>query len=285
MPHLRAGDLEVHVAEMILVTENVGEHREALALEDQAHGDTRHRTAQGHTRIHQRERAAADGRHRGGAVRFRDLGDEAQRVGEFMRRRQDRTQGAPCQLAVADFAAPRRTDAARLTHGEGREVVVQQEAFLAGALQLVDELLVLAGSERRHDERLGLATEVNSAEPWVRGSTPTSETIGRTVFTSRPSMRSPSSRMAQRTILAWTSLKVALTISGAKRRLAVLGEKRLGHLRLGSVDGSIALLLVAMLVGGAQIGFDDLEHGRLDLGKVRRRENRAAPWRPSRPDG
>jgi hypothetical protein len=39
MPSLGAGHLEVHVAEMILVAEDVGEHREALAFEDEAHGD------------------------------------------------------------------------------------------------------------------------------------------------------------------------------------------------------------------------------------------------------
>ena len=35
---------------------------------------------------------------------------------------------------------------------------------------------------------------VNSAEPWTRGSTPTSQVIGRTVVPSRPSIRSPRSR-------------------------------------------------------------------------------------------
>ena len=38
---LGAGHLEVHVAEMVLVAEDVGEHGIALVLEDEAHGDTR----------------------------------------------------------------------------------------------------------------------------------------------------------------------------------------------------------------------------------------------------
>jgi hypothetical protein len=46
-PSLGAGDLEVHVAEVILVAEDVGEHREALAFEDEAHGDARHRRFSG----------------------------------------------------------------------------------------------------------------------------------------------------------------------------------------------------------------------------------------------
>jgi hypothetical protein len=39
MPLVGAGHLEVHVAEVILVAQDVGQHREALAFLDQAHGD------------------------------------------------------------------------------------------------------------------------------------------------------------------------------------------------------------------------------------------------------
>ena len=42
---LGAGHLEVHVAEVVLVAEDVGEHGEALAFLDQAHGDAGHRRA------------------------------------------------------------------------------------------------------------------------------------------------------------------------------------------------------------------------------------------------
>jgi hypothetical protein len=53
---------------------------------------------------------------------------------------------------------------------------------------------------------------------------PTSDTIGRTVRTSRPSMREPVSRMFQRTTLAWTSLKAVLTASGSKRASLSVGS-------------------------------------------------------------
>ena len=50
-----AGHLEVHVAEMILVTEDVGEHGKALILFDEAHRDARGRPLERHAGIHQRE--------------------------------------------------------------------------------------------------------------------------------------------------------------------------------------------------------------------------------------
>ena len=68
---LGAGHLEVHVAEMILVAEDVGQHRVALVLEDEAHRDAGGRPLERHAGVHQRERGAAHRRHRGRAVRTR----------------------------------------------------------------------------------------------------------------------------------------------------------------------------------------------------------------------
>ena len=131
---------------------------------------------------------------------------------------------APGELAVADFAAARRADAAGFADREGREVVVQQECFLVGALQRIDELFVFGGAHVATTKAC-VSPRVNSAEPWVRGNTPTSDTICRTVFTSRPSMRLPVSRMFQRTILASSSLNTAATASLSYFGSAPSGKK------------------------------------------------------------
>ena len=55
-PFARARDLEVHVAEVVFVTENVAEHREALALEDEAHRNARGRVLERHAGVHERKR-------------------------------------------------------------------------------------------------------------------------------------------------------------------------------------------------------------------------------------
>ncbi|KTT91493.1 hypothetical protein NS44R_14805, partial [Mammaliicoccus sciuri] len=133
-----AGDLEVHVAEMILVAEDVRQHREALTLEDQAHGDTGGRPLQRHAGVHQRQRSAADRSHRGRAVRLGDLGDHADRVRELVMRRQHRVDRAPGELAVADLAALGAAEPTGFTDRVGREVVVQQERFLVRPRQRVD---------------------------------------------------------------------------------------------------------------------------------------------------
>jgi len=51
---------------------------------------------------------------------------------------------------------------------------MQHEMLLVGALQGVDELLVLAGAKRR-DHEPWVSPRVNSALPCARGSTPTSQ--------------------------------------------------------------------------------------------------------------
>ena len=57
-------DLEVHVAEVILVAQDVGEDCEVIAFLDQAHRDSSHWSLEGHTSIHQRKGRAADAGHR-----------------------------------------------------------------------------------------------------------------------------------------------------------------------------------------------------------------------------
>ena len=56
----RAGDLEVHVAEMVLVAEDVGEHHEGVVLLDEAHRHTGDRGLDRHAGVHQRQARAAD---------------------------------------------------------------------------------------------------------------------------------------------------------------------------------------------------------------------------------
>ncbi len=73
----RTGHLEVHVAEVIFVTEDVGEHRELVAFLHQAHRDAGDRRLDRHARIHQRQassrrRLAMDDWSRSHSSNFRD---------------------------------------------------------------------------------------------------------------------------------------------------------------------------------------------------------------------
>ena len=154
---LGARDLEVHVAEVVLVAEDVGQHREAVAILDETHGDAGDVRLDRHAGVHERQAAAAHRGHRRGAVRLGDLGHHADRIAELLLRRQQADQRALGEAAVADLAALRRTHAAGLAGGVRRHVVVEHEALAVLARERVDDLLVAAGAERHGDQRLGFA--------------------------------------------------------------------------------------------------------------------------------
>ena len=154
-----ARDLEVHVAEVIFVPEDVRQDRElTVVFHDQTHGDTGNGGLQRNARVHHGERATTDRGHRGGTVRFRDLRHDTDRVGEIGPGRQHRLQGTPCQLTVADLATTRTADATDFANRIGREVIMQHEVRFEVAVQRVDELFVIAGAERRDDQTLGFPT-------------------------------------------------------------------------------------------------------------------------------
>ena len=70
--HLQRGDpvtgtdhLEVHVAQVIFIAQNVREDHDFVVFLDQAHGDTGNRILDRHAGIHQCHGAATDRGHRG----------------------------------------------------------------------------------------------------------------------------------------------------------------------------------------------------------------------------
>ena len=152
-----SGDLEVHVAVVVLLASDVAEDGEVLVVLDQAHRDARDRGQHGNAGVEQRQGAGTDGRHRRRTVRFQDLRDDAHRVGEVVLGRQHGNQGPAGQNAVSDLAPAGAAQEAHLTHGEGREVVVEEELLVGLPLVLLDELRIATGTERDRGESLGLA--------------------------------------------------------------------------------------------------------------------------------
>ena len=152
-----AGDLEVHVAEVVFQAGNVGQDRDVIVALDQAHGDAGDGGADRYAGVHHREHGGADAGHGGAAVGGEHLGDDADGVGEFLEGRQDRLHGALAEHAVADRAAAGVAHAARLAGREGREVVVVHEALAVLGVEVVKPLRHAAAGEGGEGEHLGFA--------------------------------------------------------------------------------------------------------------------------------
>ena len=197
-----------------------------------------------------------------------DLGDDADRVGELRRGRQHRPNRPPGELAVADFAPARRAHAAGFADRVGGEVVVEQEALLVGPLERVDVLLVLAGAERRHHQRLGLAAGEQSRAVGARQHADLGE--------DRPDRRQVAAVDAALVVEDVPAHHLRLRVVqrfvdrlGGELGRAALRQQRRLDLGLDRVDGGVALLLLGDRIGSAQIGFGDRQHGLFDRRLVR----------------
>ncbi len=183
-------------------------------------------------------------------------------------RRQHRPYGPPGELAVADVTPPGGANASRLADAVGREIVVQQEGLLVGALQPVDILLVVAGAERRHHQRLRLAAgEQRRAvrarqEAGLRHDRPHGLEVA-AVDALAGVEDIPAHDLGLQIV------EHRLDLLRVEARCPAVRRQRVQNLGARRVDGVIARLLHRLRVGGAQVLLGDLQHHLLDLGHVR----------------
>src|SRR6266478_4523157 len=140
-PLVRARDLEIHVAVVILAAHDVGEYPDLVALLDESHGDAGHGGFQGHARVHEGHGGAAHGGHGRGAVGLEDVRDDPDGVREGFLGRQHGLDSAMGEGAVADLPSARSAEPLDLTRGEGGEVVVEHEVAVRIAFKGLHLLL------------------------------------------------------------------------------------------------------------------------------------------------
>ena len=141
------GDLEVHLAVEVLNALDVGEGppRAGLLVGDEAAGNAGDGALDGHARVHQSQRGAADGGLGGRAVGGDDLGDDADGVRELVNGRDHGQQGLFGQRAVADLAAGGGAARTGFAGGPLRHIIVVDIAALG---LVIDGVELLRGGER-----------------------------------------------------------------------------------------------------------------------------------------
>ena len=72
---------------------------------------------------------------------------------------------------MTDFPPARPETEGRLTHRIWREVIVQHERFAVFAFKSIHDLLVLTGTERRRNQRLGLSAREKRRSMGTRKNT------------------------------------------------------------------------------------------------------------------
>src|ERR1700677_332419 len=248
---VRAGDLEIHVAQVILIAEDVRQHLEAVALFHQTHGDARHRRGDGDARIHQCETRAAHRSHGTRAVRLENFGNHADHIRKLLQIRHDGLDAALGQVAVTDLAALRRAHHPRLADAERRKIVMEHEGLFTLAGESVDDLRIASGAERGHHQRLSLAASEQrrtmSAREHAGANADGAYGLRVTAVDSRMSLQDP---LAHQPIFQIEEF-VADLIGGESR--ALTARELLERGRLDLADLGVTLLLFGDRVGGDQI--------------------------------
>ncbi|CNV33065.1 Uncharacterised protein [Salmonella enterica subsp. enterica serovar Bovismorbificans] len=149
---------EVHIAQVIFVAQNVRQYNVVVAFFHQTHSDTCYGGFNWHASVHQRQRSAAHGSHRGRTVGFGDFRHHANGVREFIHVRHHCQHAALRQTTVTNFTTLRRTDHAGFAYGVRREVVVEQEAVSTLAHQFIKHLRVTGSTQSRGNQRLRFTT-------------------------------------------------------------------------------------------------------------------------------
>ena len=97
-------DLEIHVTQMILQPQDIGEHHHLLPFLDGSHRDARHGFLERHAGIHECQTATAYRRHRGRSVGLENVRHEAQRIGKILFGRQHRLERPFSERSMPDLA-------------------------------------------------------------------------------------------------------------------------------------------------------------------------------------
>ena len=157
-----ACDLEVHIAECVFGTENIGQGLEdVLAVNitgHEAHGDAGNRSLQRHACSEQRQGGGAHGTHGGGTVGTNGFGDLTDGVRELFTAWHHRHESLLGQSTVTDFTTLRGADTAGLTGGVRRHLIVVHVTLGLRTGQCVDLLFHLEHVQGGDAQNLGFAT-------------------------------------------------------------------------------------------------------------------------------
>ena len=192
---------EVHVAQVILGALNIGQDLVAsVRVADQAHCHAGDRRLDRHAGVHQRQGGSANRCHRGGAIRGKNLGNDADGVGEGLFGRDHRLKRP---------SLPARHDRPR--GGSGPEGASPRPSRTAGSCSGACISWCAVGPRLSSSwaspsvpsvarDSTWVSPRVKSPEPCARGDRSISHQMGRTSAGARPSGRLPADSMRSRTM-------------------------------------------------------------------------------------
>ena len=133
-----SGDFEIHITEVIFITQDIGQHGETIVLKYETHRNTRDRRFQGDPGIHQRQTGTTHRCHRRRPIRFRNFGHNARCIRPVLGFRQHRGNPSSSQATMTDLPTLGPAYKTGFTDTIGREIVVQHKGISIRTLQSVN---------------------------------------------------------------------------------------------------------------------------------------------------
>ena len=156
----RTCDFEVHIAEEVFKTLDVGEHCDFVALFvlDKSHCDTCDGCFDGNACVHKCERAAANGRLRSRTVGAQNVGYRADCVGELLFGRKHGFESAFCKCAVSDFTTTGALESLCFACGVTGHVVLMHVSLVVIVVKTFELLSFAYRAESASGESLSLSS-------------------------------------------------------------------------------------------------------------------------------
>ena len=156
-----ARDLEVHVSVVVFGPRDVGQNPVLVPPGNEAHRDAGDGSLERHAGIHEGEASPGHRGHGTRPVGLEGVGHHPDGVVELFLARDRGQQGALGERSVPDFAPAGPTHHPGFSHGEGREVVVQEKALFPGAVHPIQALALAERRQGGDHERLRLPAGEN----------------------------------------------------------------------------------------------------------------------------
>ena len=155
-----ARNLEVHIAEEVFKSLNIGKHLEVarFLIFDKTHSNARNRRFDGNAGVHKRHCRTAHGSHGRRAVWRKNVVNHSYCIGEAVLVGKHGNKRALCKCAVTDFASAGGTQCLSLARAVAGEVVLMHISFWSFFVKTFKLLRFGKHTKRAGCKRLGLSS-------------------------------------------------------------------------------------------------------------------------------
>ena len=149
-----SGNLEIHVAKMVFVADNIGKDNDLFSVRNQSHSHSGYGFLEGDAGVHEGETTSANAGHGRGTIGFKDFRYHTDGILERVTVRQHRNERPSCERPVTDLPSPRTSQSFCFSDTVRGKIIVEHKGTEAVAVNGLDSLFIPFGSQGGQDHCL-----------------------------------------------------------------------------------------------------------------------------------